>query len=380
MCGAIGQIVFKYIPMYIYARFGRRNLIWLISERECDARDNGYVLFRYLRSNYPKLPIYYAINFTSMDYRRVKPLGNIIKWGSFRHYYYYFSSSILAGSGFDICAPNLYVYLIMRHLLPTGAKKVFLQHGITKDFMPQALKKNLKANIFICGAYPEFVYISRNFGYSAEEVVYTGFARYDLLENTCATNQILYMPTWRLWLGNNLLESSDFFLYVSSLLSNKELHSFLEVTDTEFIFFLHPAIRTMKEHFKRFETNHIRVMNNDDVDLQTLLKSACLLITDYSSVYFDFAYLNKPVLYYQFDYDRYRKEHYSVGYFDYEENGFGPVLHIENEIISHIWTLNRNFWKNPLLYNMRAKLFFKLRDHNNCQRIYEVLKGIEQKH
>ena len=39
----------------------------------------------------------------------------------------------------------------------------------------------------------------------------------------------------------------------------------------------------------------------------------------------DFAYMKRPVLYYQFDKERFRNEHLSKSYFDFEDDGFGPV-------------------------------------------------------
>jgi len=55
--------------------------------------------------------------------------------------------------------------------------------------------------------------------------------------------------------------------------------------------------------------------------------SSSLLITDYSNLFFDFAYLKKPIIYTQFDYEEYRKTQYKKGYFDYTIHGFGPVCY-----------------------------------------------------
>ena len=58
-------------------------------------------------------------------------------------------------------------------------------------------------------------------------------------------------------------------------------------------------------------------------DVQQLLKESLLLITDYSSVFFDMMYMNKPVNFYQFDEKQYRKSHYKEGYLNYQN--VGPV-------------------------------------------------------
>ena len=50
-----------------------------------------------------------------------------------------------------------------------------------------------------------------------------------------------------------------------------------------------------------------------------------LMVTDYSSVAFDFAYLKKPVLYFQFDQADFFGGQYGHGYYDYAKDGFGEV-------------------------------------------------------
>lgn len=101
----------------------------------------------------------------------------------------------------------------------------------------------------------------------------------------------------------------------------------MEQNNLELIYFVHPSIRERKRYFEPFANSRIKVLNNEDYDLQKLICSASLLITDFSSIYFDFAYQKKPVIYYHFDYQQYRKEHYSEGYFNYERDGFGPIVY-----------------------------------------------------
>ena len=95
-----------------------------------------------------------------------------------------------------------------------------------------------------------------------------------------------------------------------------------------------------------------------------------ILITDYSSVYFDFAYMLKPVYYYQFDYKEYRSDHYAQGYFDYKNDGFGPVVEDEVQLVNLIMNPSDNN------YRKRAKSFFRLRDSKNCERIYKAIREI----
>jgi len=90
----------------------------------------------------------------------------------------------------------------------------------------------------------------------------------------------------------------------------------------------------MQKHLAQFHTDSARVYLADSTthDVQQLLLDCALLITDYSSVFFDVAYLEKPELYYQFDETEFRQYHYKQGYFDYRRDGFGPVCTTEEAL------------------------------------------------
>lgn len=384
MFASVWDLFTKYIPIYLWVAITRPNKqCWLITERPTDARDNGYVLFKWLRQNHPEKHVVYAIRKCVADYGNVKNLGKIIEYGSYQHWYYYFAASVCCDTSWGICCPNSMTYLIMRNVLPPHSKRVFLQHGITKDYMPQGRKHKLNADLFVCGAYPEWEYINANFGYMNNEVKYLGFARYDRLYDTSAEigrKQILYMPTWRVNLRNKRhFEQSEYFKKIKEVLTHHELYTILEQNNIELIYFVHPSIRKMKRYFAPFANSRIRVLNNEDYDLQKLICSASLLITDFSSIYFDFAYQDKPVIYYHFDYNNYRKNHYSEGYFSYERDGFGPVVHDLQSLVQYIRSIVEDNFNIPKGFSHRADRFFPMRDNNNCQRIYEAICELEKK-
>lgn len=344
-----------------------------------DARDNGFMLFKWIRENHPDINMVYAIDKKSPDAEKVVTIGPVVQYGSYRHWYYYFVASVCCGTGWDICAPESLAYVIMRNICPPQGKRVFLQHGITKDYMPQAQKNKLNADIFVCGAYPEWEYIKTTFGYRDDEVKYIGFARFDNLCDTSERNRILYMPTWRMNLktSDNNFESTTYFQKIQSLLISERLNDFLAETQTEFVFFIHPAIRDKIGHFLTFANRNIKVLSNATADMHDYICSAKMLVTDYSSIYFDFAYQNKPVVYYQFDYDDYRKGHYAEGYFSYQRDGFGPIVTTADDTVDAIEGIFRNQWRQSAVYAERTKRFFPLQDRNNCLRHYEALRELD---
>ena len=90
----------------------------------------------------------------------------------------------------------------------------------------------------------------------------------------------------------------------------------------------------------------------------------------------DFALLDKPVFYYQFDYELFRQGHLGEGYFDYELDGFGPVCKERQKIICELDQLLSNKKENDR-YQVRRAEFFTLKDRNNCKRTYEAIKDIK---
>ena len=119
--------------------------------------------------------------------------------------------------------------------------------------------------------------------------------------------------------------------------------------------------------------NCITVLPWQEADISSLIREAGILITDYSSVYMDFAYMKKPLVYYQFDYETYRAGHLPTGYFDYERDGFGPVCSTEQELLARLEPLLTG-GEMPPEYRQRVERFYTLNDDKNCERTYLAIR------
>ena len=141
-----------------------------------------------------------------------------------------------------------------------------------------------------------------DFGYAPHEVAVTGFARFDALfadDVPVVDRQILVMPTWRPWLQDpTTFTESEYFHRWHDLLTGPEMRELEERTGAEVVLCLHPNMQQFSHHFA---SEHLRVVVQGEVDVQHLIKESAVMVTDYSSVAFDFAFLHKPVVYYQFD-------------------------------------------------------------------------------
>ena len=123
-----------------------------------------------------------------------------------------------------------------------------------------------------------------------------------------------------------------------------------------------------------FNGNNIFKIVKGYADYNKIFKEASLLVTDYSSVAFDFAYLNKPILYTQFDKDTFYKNHlYTKGYFKFEKDGLGPVIYDYEKAVEEIIKYIENDCKIEKKYQERINKFYKYHDQNNCKRVYEEI-------
>ena len=193
------------------------------------------------------------------------------------------------------------------------------------------------------------------------------------------------MPTWRKYLVTSMNEAgiwsrregfreSDYFKYFESLLNDERLLSAADKYGYKISFMPHPNMISLVDEFRRDE----RVIFRSPYDAyRDVFAEADMLVTDYSSVAFDFAYLRKPVLYAQFDYDEFFSgKHMKKGYFDYERDGFGEVVRDLDSTVEHIIEYMKDGCVLKEKYDERINSFFAYRDTNNCERVYNAIYAL----
>lgn len=369
------------------------NNIWVISEYEDLARDNGYWFFKFVRENHKEIEAYYPLSASSPDYEKVKRIGNVVGFESFKHYCLFWAANKYIGTTkcFGFPYRRICEDLVQWNL--HGFQYVFLNHGYTRGYSSIVDAKETNYDMIItCGEQDSKVIIEEN-GQPEYKVKCLGYARHDSLNDEMLDRkQILVMPTWRRWLNNpitaNLEEvernerlflESDYYKKYSNLINNQELISLLEDKDLHLVFYLHEYAQTYSHLFKS-KSDRIVIGTNENYDIQQLLKQSVVLITDYSSVCYDFAYMHKPVVYYQFDFDEFEEKQYASGdSFSYDANGFGRRFFDEGSVIEELKQLYENNFKMPEVYVKRADVFFKYHDANNCSRIFDAIIKMDKR-
>lgn len=357
---------------------------WLICEEPAEARDNGYHFFKYMCEKQPKQKCFYAIKGGSVDAARVQKLGNTIEYGSIQHWlaYYICKYNISSQKGGK---PNAAMCAFMEMAGMFKPDNIFLQHGVTINNVKWLYADVSRIGKFITATTDETRFIKDNFGYPEGTVVMTGFPRFDALhEKSIRPGQIVIMPTWRYWFNlkskknknvDSNIATSVYAQKWVELLKDSRLIYLLDKHDLKIVFYLHRNMQSYIGHFETCSNDRIVIASWKDYDLQRLLIESEMLITDYSSVFFDMIYMKKPVLFYQFDKDDYRKYQYREGYFDYDNNIFGESTDTANILIDKIENIVENKFSVSGKYLDEHSRIFPLYDKHNSERVYKMLKG-----
>lgn len=384
----IKQFIFRFLYWLTKPIYGRKN-IWLISDRYDVAGDNGEAFFRYLnKKNDKKISPYFVISKKYKDIDRLKEIGNVVTYQSLKYKILFMHSSFIISSHSEPYTTNCFGKSLLYYADLFRFKYVFLQHGITQNSLGAWLNKYRK-NISLIVTTNEKERLSmmdETYHYGEDVVKLTGMARYDrLMEKADVENKILIMPTWRGTLAgsvvpgtqtrlyNKMFKESDYYKFYNGLLNDSDLLSLCRKNNYKIKFVIHPSLSAQSVDFKSNDVVEVVKRANYAEEFKT----SKLLITDYSSVFFDFAYLNKPVIYTAFDEETFYQNHiFDSGYFDKRRDGFGPVTTNLEDAKREIIKLVENGCKIDKKYKKRIDSFYRYHDNKNSERIYQAMKNI----
>jgi CDP-glycerol glycerophosphotransferase (TagB/SpsB family) len=219
--------------------------------------------------------------------------------------------------------------------------------------------------------------------YDKNDLRLTGVARYDGLISQ-PIRQILIIPTWRAYIsmpvsiGNvrpysETFKETDYFKIFNSLINNSQMIETAKRCNYKVIYVLHPTISSQIDDFTPGE--NVEVISPVNVNYEKVLTESDLMITDYSGVQFDFAYMRKPILYYHPDK---LPPHYEEGGFYYDTMGFGEICSDEQHLVDSLCDYMEHECKIQPFYKDRADQFFAFSDTNNCKRIYDSILEMQK--
>ena len=382
------DIVLKeFTAMFLYniaKPYWKKKHICLVDEKySTRAQDNGYYFFTHCMKHdeekYLGQKIYYVITKDSPDYDMIRPYKkNVVHFMTIRHMCYILAAELLVSTD---ARSHIYAQRSRHSIFTRYTKKlpfVFLQHGVTAlkrvDFFYGKGKPG-SCDLFVVTSEKEKQIVIDNFDYEPDEVINTGFARWDVLKDKSQnSHDILVMPTWRSWLegaSDREFEESDYFRHYAALLNSQRFKDILEKYDLHANFYLHAIFQAHTESF-HIASDRIHLKSFGDTPVNELLMQCKMLITDYSSVCWDVLYQNKPTLFYQFDLDKYNEAHGS--YIDMKTDLFGDRTETLDQLLDSLEkTIQNNFRMEPKYEKMQQE-YFQFEDHEHSRHICEEIK------
>jgi hypothetical protein len=236
---------------------------------------------------------YFAIHNSSRDFKRLTQIfkGKILDCDSFKHrFYYMFCEKLISSQGTEY---DLNPFLNKNYPLMAGISNLdfyFLQHGVIKDNMSSWLcKYDRNPKLIVSSTKDEYESLfDEGYNYGDKVIQLLGLPRYDNLDNSGLKRQIVIMPTWRNYITNKEeLLDSEYFRRFNSLINNGKLIEHARNNGYEILFKPHPELTPYLDLFDRDDY----VQFDLDKKYQDVFNESSLMVTDYSSIFFDFSYL-----------------------------------------------------------------------------------------
>ncbi len=260
---------------------------------------------------------------------------------------------------------------------------IYLQHGILHARLPLMYSKE-RANVdkVVISSEFERKNFTEIYNFKDEDLIMSGMPRFDVIDlESKPKRKILYSPSWRKNLigeyTNNTRElmpekfvESDYFKETCAFLNSPELIRFLEKYDLEIDFQNHPIF---KDYEDLYVINNPRVHITSEGEMQDYL----MMITDYSSIVFDFVYLGRPIAYFVPDYIEFKAGiTHSYQKLDLPlEEGFGEIALTGEELLAVVERIAENDFKPLAPYDKRINEFFDSRENTHRDKLYKAIKG-----
>lgn len=374
------RLVYRFIPC-------QKETILFISFHGRGYSDNPMALHQYIttHSQYQKYQCIYAIK--NHRQKKIKiDNAKVIEYFSIPYFFY------LARSKYWISNCKLPKYVLKKptqvylqtwhgtplkklaHDIEVPEGTTFYRSGMSLEEMRSTYDNDVsKYNYMISPSSFTTEVFQSAFLINKERLIETGYPRNDILSNyqdedidriktkfNLPKNKkvILYAPTWR---------DNSFNLKGYTFKLEVDFKKWQKTLSEEYIVIFKPHYLIVNDFDLESVKDFVYFVEPQE-DISTLYLIADILITDYSSVFFDFAVLKRPIYFYMYDLESYRDELRGF-YLNIYQDLPGQIIEDENLLLEKI--KQNNFDYNKLkLFNHR---FNNHEDGNASKRVLEIL-------
>ena len=233
-------------------------------------------------------------------------------------------------------------------------KYIFIQHGqiYFKESVMHSGYLYPDKFPYILASSPIEEFILKKYGWKDQNIIKAGLPRWDLLKE----KSIFIMFTWRNTTPQ-FFSKTLYFNKLNSLLNNKKLHTFLKEQNIKVYLALHHALKTNSKINLDINIEGIEIV--DTKYISKYIRKSSLLLTDLSSVAFDFMFQDKPVILYGLDRkDKLldRKQYMDLELLYERRNVFPNIVFSEDEVIELI----KYYVKNDFELQENIKQIYEL--------------------
>lgn len=180
----------------------------------------------------------------------------------------------------------------------------------------------------------------------------------------CDGPLVAYVPTWRRGFGDQQHGQP----ISESGLDLDRLDSLLDRHDAHLLVKLHPRDEGELDLGTCDRISSLPA----DADVYLTLRAVDVLITDYSSIYFDFLHLDRPILFFAYDLDEYARR--PGFYFDYDAVTPGPVATSGDELLTELDDVLAGDDRFPEDRRRVRDRFFETVDGRAAERVYQCVR------
>lgn len=347
-----------------------------------DYSGNSKAFYEYIKNHHAKYKTYWLVK---PNYHKITESSDFIKKKSILSIYHYLTSKYIVSTHNEMVGTSAknQIYISLWHGMPF--KKICYLGDVDYIGMEDYPAKR------ICTSEIMRSIISASFHEKANNVYITGQPRNDLLYQEYPINNIInniphqkkviyYIPTFRENINNQKYSDGEGikdnnFLRVPDFDINL-LDQFLEDIGYILILKLHPY---EEEYFNEIQTLSNNIFNikssvflENNIDINQILGQSDCLITDYSSVYFDYLILNKPIIFLTPDIQKYKEKRGGFTLEPFENWTPGEKVTSQKELLNEL--SNLFIMKNDKYKDHRAtinNIINQHQDNNNSRRVYE---------